>query len=635
MVPNGASTDNRVVREAESLKLAGHEILLSGLRLPNLSGLNAITPRGVPVRRVDWQYRAYSRIAIVYAVVLLPLLALLVAGLAVAAWYLYFGLLAPAAAALIDFLVSAALHLANWTRSLLFQAPAPLPAGDLPTDALREFSPLAYHAVLLLFLGGVILLLRPLLRRAMRTVSISRKRLLDNPALVSLRRKALHARNYGQRENVRNYTLLETILAPDSSNRGRIHEKLAQHFIMQSRTQAFVKLGREFRPDIVQCHEIGTLPAAIALKEELGCKVIYEAHEIYDDLASASVQQSKTYRRIHETCLSRIDGFITVNEDIGEYYRATYPGLPAPVILPNSVYPKQVVYDGRLHDAAGLPREAKIVLYQGGFSPNRGLPILLEAAFNLPEGWNVVFMGRGPLEEELRARAEEFQGVLLDKARRKLSLSILAEMDEIEPLFAGSAVQAPDSREPALQRASIEELVLGQSLNGEGRIGFDSAAMEAAVRNVRTTEVRLAVDKKLRRRIDEIRSSGAVNRARFVPMAPHSELVEWTSGAAAGVIPYENIGLNHWFCSPNKIWEYPNAGVPILASRLHYLTHMIDKWGIGWTFASDPTVSEIVSVVRSITEEDMARKKENCAKFIAADNYTIHEQRLLGLVSAL
>ena len=635
MVPNGASGDNRVVREAESLKQAGHEVLLSGLRLPNLSGLNAITPHGVPVRRVDWQYRAYSRIAIVYAVVLLPLLALLAVAVAVAAWYVYNGFLAPLAASMIDALASAGLWLTNWIRSVIFQAQSPLSVPDLSLEGLRGHSPLAYHAGLLLFLAVVAFLLRPVFRRVLRGFSASRKQLLENPALVSLRRKALHARNYGERENVRNYTLIEMILAPDSSRRGRLHEKLTQYFIMKSRTLAFVELGREFRPDIVQCHEIGTLPAAIALKEELGCKVIYEAHEIYDDLASASAQQSKTYRNIHESCLSKVDGFITVNEDIGEYYRTTYANLPMPVIMPNSVYPKQVTYDGRLHEAAGLPTEAKIVLYQGGFSPNRGLPILLEAAFNFPEGWNVVFMGKGPLEEELKTRAEDMQNFLLDKARRKLSLSVLAEMENAESLSVSSFTQATENQEQVMQRILVEELVLGQSLSGGKEAEFNSSAVENAVKNVRNTEVRLAVDRKLRRRLDEIRASGALNRARFVPMAPHSELVEWTAGAAVGVIPYENIGLNHWFCSPNKIWEYPNAGVPILASRLHYLTHMINKWDIGWTFASDPTVAEIVSIIRSISDADIARKKESCAKFITADNYTIHEQRLFGLISSL
>jgi glycosyltransferase involved in cell wall biosynthesis len=118
-------------------------------------------------------------------------------------------------------------------------------------------------------------------------------------------------------------------------------------------------------------------------------------------------------------------------------------------------------------------------------------------------------------------------------------------------------------------------------------------------------------------------------------MAPHAQLAEWTSGATIGVIPYENVGLNHWNCSPNKIWEYPNAGVPILASRLNYLSSVIADWDIGWTLSSDPNVSDIVSFISAINDQDLEEKRAACRRFIEADNYTLHEKRLLNLVHRL
>ena len=220
-------------------------------------------------------------------------------------------------------------------------------------------------------------LLQPLWRRFRQGVARGISRLANSKPLTSIRRKVQHARNYGERVNVQEYSLLEALFAPNPEWRGGLVERMAQRYIQDSRTRAFVEVGEEYRPDVVQCHEIGTLPAAVELKKRLGCRVVYEAHEIYDDLASASTTQLKTYRETHQTCLPHVDGFITVNEDIGDYYRKTYPSLPTPVIMPNSVYPKNVTYDGRLHEAAGLPLHAKIALYQGGFSPNRGLSCLL------------------------------------------------------------------------------------------------------------------------------------------------------------------------------------------------------------------------------------------------------------------
>ena len=76
IVPNGATTDNRVVREAESLKKAGHEVLLVGLKLSNVPGSTAYTPGGVFVKRIDWRYDAYLKVALTYAVLALPIVAI-------------------------------------------------------------------------------------------------------------------------------------------------------------------------------------------------------------------------------------------------------------------------------------------------------------------------------------------------------------------------------------------------------------------------------------------------------------------------------------------------------------------------------------------------------------------------------
>ena len=86
-------------------------------------------------------------------------------------------------------------------------------------------------------------------------------------------------------------------------------------------------------------------------------------------------------------------------------------------------------------------------------------------------------------------------------------------------------------------------------------------------------------------------------RVAMVPSAPHDELLTWTAGATLGTIPYENTGLNHLYCSPNKLWEYPAAGVPILASDMPEMKKKIETYGIGLTVdrALDP--AEIATAV--------------------------------------
>lgn len=532
MVPNGATSDNRVVREAESLKRAGHEVLLVGLRLNDMPGRKALTAGGVPVRRIDWQYRAYSSLVIVYALLIAPVMLVVVVLLFGALNSFYFGTLEQSMARTLD-----------WLGTLFNRD-----GGSVVS--LKEQDPFLYHSLILALLGGVVLMALLALLPVARVLRRLSNRIATLTGVTLLMRAARVAGNINGAVNGNLATSAESISSTSNPVTSFLREKLPQKYIARARQRGFVEVGLEFGPDIIQCHEVICLPAAIELKRAIRCRVIYEAHEIYDELANASENLSKGYKRIHQACLPHIDGFITVNPLIGNYFRDTYSYIPEPVIVPNSVVPKNVAYDGRLHDAAGLPRNAKILLYQGGFSPKRGMEILIEAAFRLPYGWYVVFMGRGPLEQTLRERA----------------------------------------------------LYINQKIRTDSANGFES---EASM------------------------------KVRFVPMASHSELAEWTSGATVGIIPYENFGLNHWFCSPNKIWEYPNAGVPFIASRLAFLSETIERWGIGWTISSDPKSSDIVAVVRAITDESLAERKRACARFIAAENYLLHEARLLDLFASL
>ena len=120
-------------------------------------------------------------------------------------------------------------------------------------------------------------------------------------------------------------------------------------------------------------------------------------------------------------------------------------------------------------------------------------------------------------------------------------------------------------------------------------------------------------------------------RVRFIERAKQEELVHWTAGADLGVIPYVNIGLNHWFCTPNKLWEYPAAGVPILASPFPELRRIVEGERVG-SLLDDPVTPEgIASVVAGIDDEMLADLKLRCRSFITRDNWSVYAARLLGL----
>lgn len=124
-------------------------------------------------------------------------------------------------------------------------------------------------------------------------------------------------------------------------------------------------------------------------------------------------------------------------------------------------------------------------------------------------------------------------------------------------------------------------------------------------------------------------------RVRFIPAAPQSELPAWTSGADVGVIPYENTCLNHWFCSPNKLWEYPVAGVPMLVSDFPELRKVVDEHGVGLTLPPVLDGSALRSLLADIDDSRLRSMREACRRFLEKDNWSVYEARLVDLYRAV
>jgi glycosyltransferase involved in cell wall biosynthesis len=58
-------------------------------------------------------------------------------------------------------------------------------------------------------------------------------------------------------------------------------------------------------------------------------------------------------------------------------------------------------------------------------------------------------------------------------------------------------------------------------------------------------------------------------------------LVFWSAAADVGIIPYQPIDLNHRLCSPNKLFEFIAARLPILANDLPFLKQIVEGEGFG------------------------------------------------------
>ena len=67
----------------------------------------------------------------------------------------------------------------------------------------------------------------------------------------------------------------------------------------------------------------------------------------------------------------------------------------------------------------------------------------------------------------------------------------------------------------------------------------------------------------------------------FHPSVRQSELLSYTASADVGLIPYTPVDWNTEFCTPNKLYEFIVAELPILANDLPELTRFVAGQGIG------------------------------------------------------
>ncbi|MDP2335556.1 MAG: glycosyltransferase [Bacteroidota bacterium] len=70
-------------------------------------------------------------------------------------------------------------------------------------------------------------------------------------------------------------------------------------------------------------------------------------------------------------------------------------------------------------------------------------------------------------------------------------------------------------------------------------------------------------------------------KVKFLGRLPLGELSRITRQADLGISLEEDLGLNYRFALPNKLFDYIQAGVPVLVSNLPEMRHIVDHYQIG------------------------------------------------------
>lgn len=258
-------------------------------------------------------------------------------------------------------------------------------------------------------------------------------------------------------------------------------------------TSAFLGAGMQVEADLIQVHDLPALEAGVQLAAEKQVPLVYDAHELYPEQRSFSKCQTRICAEAETRLIKHVDLVFAVNESIGTEMAKRY-GIPQPITVLNALdaaseFDPEFKYD-ILREKIGLSQDRKILLYQGGFSPNRNLESLIQAmALVKNPTVDLVMLGFGTFGSTLK--------------RRALKLGVLNK------------------------------------------------------------------------------------RVFFLDAVPPSELVQHSASADIGIIPYPHVDLNSYYCTPNKLFEFMQAGLPILANDSPELRRFVADTGFGVTKTMD------------------------------------------------
>lgn len=109
------------------------------------------------------------------------------------------------------------------------------------------------------------------------------------------------------------------------------------------------------------------------------------------------------------------------------------------------------------------------------------------------------------------------------------------------------------------------------------------------------------------------------DRVRFLPRMPYANMMAYTQLAELGFILDKDTNLNYRYCLPNKLFDFIQAGVPIVASHLVEIEKIIKKYHIG-LFIPDHQPTSIAETIkaglsdaslRAVWQEGMAQAAED------------------------
>ena len=177
----------------------------------------------------------------------------------------------------------------------------------------------------------------------------------------------------------------------------------------------YIKVIKEFKPDIVLAHEYGINTLAAIMGRRL---YKYKLFLTCDDSLQMAEGYSKKRKLLRNFVVKHVDGFLVVSTKTKDFLNKIYPSshckfIYFPIIQDNEYLEKKInackeKATEYLHQYSLV--EKKILLYVGRFDPVKNLPLLLNAyAQNKTNNNKLVLVGDGEMKAQVNQLIQELK----------------------------------------------------------------------------------------------------------------------------------------------------------------------------------------------------------------------------------
>ena len=178
-----------------------------------------------------------------------------------------------------------------------------------------------------------------------------------------------------------------------------------------------IRIVRRAKPVYFNIHHVSLLPL-IPLVRLVSRKtqMIYDTHELETETNGLPAGKKKLFKLYEKWFIKSCRLLIVVGPAIEQWYKNEYK-IDNVITVMNCPFYQKVDKKDYFRNEFGIPKNAKIFIYQGALFAGRGLEEQLEAFAKINnEAFHIVFMGYGPMAETIKTAAVKYPNIHFKQA---------------------------------------------------------------------------------------------------------------------------------------------------------------------------------------------------------------------------